>query len=308
MSLKGKDLISAGDLSASDIGAILKLARRVKQEGGRSRGALVGRAFALYFEKPSLRTRVSFEVGIAQLGGRAIYLNKNTTHAERGETLPDAARVLSRYVDGIIFRANRHSAVNEMAACADVPVINALSDMEHPCQALTDIFTIFEKKGRRKKLKIAYIGDGNNVSNSLLWVCAKLGLHIALACPDGYEPDAAVLKKTRIAASESGGIIELHSAAEPAVRGADVIYTDVWVSMGQEAEMKARKKAFRRFKVDERLLNLAAPDAIFMHDMPAHRGEEVTAEVIDGDRSVVFDQAENRLYVQKAIMMMIFRR
>ncbi|MEW5947380.1 MAG: ornithine carbamoyltransferase [bacterium] len=304
-SLAGRDFLAVRDFSAGEIEAVLKLAGRLKRGGERSAGALEGKIFALYFEKPSLRTRVSFEAGILRLGGRAIYVNAESTHAARGEPLKDMARVLSRYVDGIIFRGFRHEDIEETALHADVPVINALSDLCHPCQALADAFTIFERKKKRKGLKIAYVGDGNNVAHSLIDVCAALGLEIALACPRGYEPDASVVKAARAAALETGGAISLHRAPRAAVKGADVVYTDVWVSMGQESETPARKNAFRGYGIDAGLLKLAAADAIFMHDLPAHRGEEVEPDVIDGGQSVVFDQAENRLYVQQAVLLML---
>lgn len=304
--LAGKDLISARDLSAQDIGEILTLAAKLKRSRGKCEQTLKGKFFALYFEKQSLRTRVSFEVAISEMGGRSLYMDSRTTHAERGESIPDMARVLSRYVHGIIFRAHRHQDVEDMAFHADIPVINALTDFAHPCQALTDVFTIREFKKKTKGLKVAYVGDGNNIAHSLLWVCAKAGMNFALACPEGYGPDPYVLKAARENALESGAEIELHAKPADAVDGADVVYTDVWVSMGQEEGAARRRKAFKGYRVTKKLMERAAPDAIFMHDLPAHRGEEVAAEVIDGEQSVVFDQAENRLHVQKAILTLIF--
>lgn len=304
--LRGKDLLSVRDLTARDIGEILSLAGKLKLSRGKCEQSLKGKTIALYFEKPSIRTRVSFEVGICEMGGRPIYIDSRTTHAERGESVPDMARVLSRYVHGIVFRAHRHQDAEEMAFHAEVPVINALTDLTHPCQALTDIFTIYEFKKKTKRLKLAYIGDGNNVAHSLLWACAKMGINFSLACPEGFGPDPHVLMAAREIARESGAEITLHAKPADAVEEADAVYTDVWVSMGQEESAIRRRKAFKGYCVTKKLMERAAPEAIFMHDLPAHRGEEVAPDVIDGERSVVFDQAENRLHVQKAILTLIF--
>ncbi|HWO71958.1 MAG TPA: ornithine carbamoyltransferase, partial [Dehalococcoidia bacterium] len=263
---------------------------------------LQGKTIAMLFEKPSLRTRVSFEVGMRQLGGSAIYLSQAEVGLGQREPVKDVARVLSRYVSAIVARTYAQSTLEELAASADAPVVNALSDDEHPCQALADLLTVKEKKGRLGGVRIAFVGDGNNVSSSLAITCALAGADFAIASPEGYALSPAVLAVARDWARQTGGRIETVTLPEEAVRGADVVYTDVWTSMGQEAAWRERLEAFQGYQVDSKLMSLAKPDAIFMHDLPAHRGEETVDEVIEGEQSVVFDQAENRLHAQKALL------
>jgi len=234
-----------------------------------------------------------------------VFLNASSTHTERGEPFKDTARVLSRYAHGIVFRANRHEDVLEMAEHSEIPVINALCDHTHPCQALADLLTIYEHKGRGNKIKVTYVGDGNNVATSLMWILAKAGINFTLACPDGYKPEEGLIKSTSACAAASGSMLEIISNPVEAVTGADVVYTDVWISMGDEEQAEQRLKAFDGFTVDGKLMSHAKPDAVFMHDMPAHRGEEVLSEVIDGPKSIVIDQAENRLHAQKAAMTLL---
>lgn len=302
--LHGKDLLSLGELTVSEVRRIIDLAARMKSGRKPCGDCLAGKTIVLYFEKPSLRTRLSFEIAVMQLGGKVIYVNSDTTHSRRGEPLKDTARVISRYADGIVYRAMRHRDIEELAEYADVPVINALSEYSHPCQGLADYLTIVEKKPKRK-LSLAYVGDGNNVAHSLLYICSKMGIDIAVACPKNFQPDAGVLERAGRCAAKSGAAIRIVHAPEEAVRGTDVVYTDVWISMGQEKETERRRRAFKGYKVDRRLMSLAKPDAIFMHDLPAHRGEEIDEDVIEGPQSVVFDQAENRLHAQKAILALI---
>jgi ornithine carbamoyltransferase len=303
--LHGKDLLSLGDLTVSQVKSIIDLSLRMKSGETPCSTCLKGKTVILYFEKPSLRTRLSFEIAVMQLGGTIIYVNSDTTHSRRGEPLKDTARVISRYADGIVYRAMHHRDILEVAEYAEVPVVNALSDLSHPCQGLADYLTIVEKRGKWKKLRLAYVGDGNNVAHSLLYICSKMGIDISVACPKGFDPDSSVLERAGKCAEKSGAKINIVRKPADAVNGANIVYTDVWVSMGQEKETERRKNAFRGFKVDEQLMKLAAQDAIFMHDLPAHRGEEVDEDVIEGRQSVVFDQAENRLHVQKAILALI---
>jgi ornithine carbamoyltransferase len=256
----------------------------------------------MIFEKSSTRTRVSFEVGMFQLGGHALFLSKNDLQLGRGETVDDTARTMSRYLDGIMIRTYGHGNVVELARGATIPVINGLTDLSHPCQALTDYMTIYEQKGSLQGLKIAYVGDGNNMAHSLMIGACKLGMHIAVATPENYEPDADVTAITQETAKLNGGRYTFHHNPVEAVKDADIIYTDVWASMGFEAEQAAREIAFKPFQVNAKLAKHAKANYIFMHCLPAHRDEEVTAEVIDGKHSIVFDQAENRLHAQKAIM------
>ncbi len=295
-----QDLISLHDFYAKDIQKFLALASdlKTKQKNSQPHEYLKGKTLAMIFEKPSTRTRVSFEVGMWQLGGQAINLAAEDIQPGRRESWTDIGRTLSRYVDGIMMRTFGHEKVLELAKAATVPVINALTDRLHPCQALADIFTVKEKKGRLEKIKMAYLGDGNNVCHSLMYAAAKVGLELAIACPRGYEPDGKILKE----ALADGGSIVLTRDPKAAVKDADVIYTDVWASMGQEKEAAKRRKIFKPYQVNSSLVKLAKKDVIVMHCLPAHRGEEITDEVIDGPHSVVFDQAENRLHVQKAIM------
>jgi ornithine carbamoyltransferase len=256
----------------------------------------------MIFEKSSTRTRVSFEVGMTQLGGHALFLSPNDLQLGRGETIADTARVLSRYVDGIMYRAFRHEDVRELARHATVPVINGLDDREHPCQIIADLLTIQESKGSLKRLKLAYVGDGNNVCNSLLLGSAIVGMAMTAACPPGFEPNPEILEEARQIAKEKGSSLEVVHDPKSGVRGADVVYTDVWVSMGQEKDREKKEQVFRPFQVNAKLLDHAKPDAVVMHCLPAHRGLEITDDVIDGPRSIVLDQAENRLHAQKAIL------
>lgn len=307
--LRCKDLLSITDLSREELTYLLETSKLFKSRyyaGERVIKVLVGKSLAMIFQKPSTRTRVSFEVAMHELGGYALYLNWNDLQLGRGETVADTARVLSRYVDGIVARVLRHSDLVELAKYSSVPVINALSDLEHPCQTLADLLTIWEKKGRLEGIKVAFLGDGtDNVLNSLLLASAKLGMHISIATPLGYDPKRDVLKVAEEDAAKYGSVIEVVRDPEMAVRGADVIYTDVWVSMGQESERAKRVAELSRYKVTVDLVKLAKEDVIFMHCLPAKRGEEVVDEVIDGNWSVVWDQAENRLHTQKAVLALL---
>ncbi|OGP92283.1 MAG: ornithine carbamoyltransferase [Deltaproteobacteria bacterium RBG_16_54_18] len=301
-----KDFISIYDLTPAEIETILHKAAEIKgmhpAAGGTYR-PLEGKALAMVFEKPSTRTRVSFEVGMYQLGGHALSLNPQESQLGRGEPIADTARVLSRYVDGIMIRTFAHTRVEEMARFASIPVINGLSDLLHPCQILSDIFTITEKRGDNyRKLKVAYVGDGNNVANSWINGAVRLGFALSLACPPGYGPDAQILARAQ---AEGGSRIILTHDPQEAVEQAHVINTDVWASMGQEKEQAKRRKAFQGYQVNADLLSRARPDCLVMHCLPAHRGEEITNEVLEGPQSVVFDQAENRLHVQKAILILL---
>jgi len=263
---------------------------------------LIGKTLGLLFEKPSTRTRVSFEAGINQLGGQSLFLSAAEIQLSRGESVADTAHVLSRYLDGLVIRTYDQATVEEWAREATIPVINGLTDLCHPCQALSDLLTIKEKKGALAGLKIAYVGDGNNVANSLIECAAKMGLAISLGCPTGYEPDQRVVDQARVEADKTGADIALTKDPQVAVKDADVVYTDVWVSMGQEQEQSRRVKTLAPYQVNERLLKSAKPDAIVMHCLPAHRGQEIATGVLDGPQSVVMDQAENRLHMQKAIL------
>jgi ornithine carbamoyltransferase len=298
--MRGRDLLSIADLTPQELDMLVHTALSMKRDG--SRPVLEGKTIAMLFEKPSLRTRVSFEVGMKQLGGSAIYLSQAEVGLGQREPISDVARVLSRYVSGIVVRTYAQQALTDLAAAADVPVINALSDDEHPCQALADLLTVREKKGRIEGLRIAFIGDGNNVSASLAIAAALSGAQFVIASPEGYSLPPEVLQTARSWAKKTGGAIESVVRPEDAVQGADVVYTDVWTSMGQESARRARLEAFQEYQVNENLMALARPDAIFMHDLPAHRGEEIVDAVIEGPQSVVFDQAENRLHAQKALL------
>jgi len=299
--MKGKDLLSISDLTPDEAWGIINRAIRIKKRKVMS-SILAGKTLALIFEKPSLRTKVSFDVAMYQLGGHSVYLSQAEVGLGSREPIADAARTLSRYVDIIVARTFAHATVESLAKYATVPVINALSDGEHPCQALADILTIYEKKGKLEGLTVAYIGDGNNVSNSLMLACALVGVNFRIASPKGYEFSNEVVNIGRRSSRKSGAKISLLKQPKEAVEGADVVYTDVWTSMGQEAEAAKRRKAFAGYQVDARLMKLAAKDAIFMHPLPAHHDEEVAPGIIDSKQSVVFDQAENRLHVQKAIL------
>ncbi len=300
LSLKGRDLVTWLDYTAEEVHELLNVAQYLKKNP-RSK-SLEGKILGMIFEKSSTRTRVSFEAGMLQMGGHAIYLNSRDIQLGRGESIEDTARVLSSYVDGIMIRTFETEKVTQLAASSSVPVINGLCDTYHPCQALADVLTILETKGTLKGVKAVYIGDGNNVAHSFMILCAKLGMDVVVSCPEGYEPKADIIGKTVELAANSGGSFTLTSDPIEAVNGADVVYTDVWASMGQEEEALKRLEDFKGYQVNEGLLAHAAPDVTFLHCLPAHREEEVTADVIDGPHSAVFQQAENRLHVQKAIL------
>jgi ornithine carbamoyltransferase len=297
------DLLTGMEWSPAQIRELLHLAADVKAHPDRYRGALAGRFLALIFEKPSLRTRVTFEVGISSLGGASVFLDHTESRLGQRESIPDVAKNLERWVQGIVARTFTQESIDSLAENASIPVINALSNRYHPCQALSDFFTLEERFGGLRGLKLAYVGDGNNVCHSLLSIGARAGAHIRLATPAGYSPDPSVISEAKRTARETRGKIELCASPEEAVADAQAIYTDVWTSMGQEEELGAREAAFAGYQVNEALLTQAAPDAVFMHCLPAHRGSEVSQEVIDSPRSIVFDQAENRLHMQKAILL-----
>jgi ornithine carbamoyltransferase len=297
------DLLTGAEWNAAQVKELFRLSADVKAHPERYKSALAGRFLAMIFEKPSLRTRVTFEVGIASLGGTAIYLDHADTHLGDREAIPDVARCLSRWVHGIVGRVFSQEGLEILAAHATVPVINALSDVYHPCQTLCDFFTLEEKFGSVRGLKFAYVGDGNNVCHSLMIAGAQVGAHVRIATPAGYEPDAEIVASARRDAAATQGTIELFHAPDEAVAGAQAVYTDVWASMGQESETEARAKIFAPYQVNARLMSHAASDAVFLHCLPAHRGSEVTDEVMESPRSVIFDEAENRLHVQKAILL-----
>ncbi len=298
-----RDLTSIFDLSETEIEGLIKEAVRLKKEKKRSL-PLQGKTLAMIFEKSSTRTRVSFEAGMYQLGGMALYLNSTDLHLGRGETIQDTARTLSRYVDCIMIRTFAHDNVTQLANAASVPVINGLSDLSHPCQILSDLLTVYEKKGDYKKPVYAYIGDGNNVLNSWIEAAGILGLNLKIATPALHKPSQAILKKSLAMNPKS---VTLYDNPADAVRDADIVYTDVWVSMGQEDLREEKLKAFSGFQINDSLLKHARPDAIVMHCLPAHRGEEITSGVLDGRQSVVFDQAENRLHMQKALLKFLIK-
>jgi ornithine carbamoyltransferase len=300
----GKDLLTVSAISPAQVAGLLRLAAELKAKRGRGvvYQPLIGATLGLLFEKPSTRTRVSFEAGMNQLGGQSLFLSTADIQLCRGETIADTARVLSRYLDGLVVRTYDHAIVEEWAQQATIPVINGLTDLFHPCQALSDLLTIREKKGTLKGVKLAYVGDGNNVSNSLIEAAVKVGMIVNVACPNGYEPDQRIVDLAREEAVKTGASVTLTENPHMAVKEADVIYTDVWISMGREREQSRRLKILAPYQLNERLLKEARPDAIVMHCLPAHRGQEITASVLDGDHSVVLDQAENRLHMQKAIL------
>lgn len=301
-----RDLLSMLDLEKDLIG-ILELATSIKNrtKAGEPYEPLRGKSLAMIFEKASTRTRVSFEVGMTQLGGHALFLSPSDLQIGRGETIADTARVLSRFVDGIMYRAYKSENVRELAKHASVPVINGLDDKEHPCQIVADLMTILEHKGTLKGLKLAYVGDGNNVCNSLLVGCAEVGMHVTAGTPKGFEPDPRLLSEARRIGKTTGARVEVVHDPFEAVRDADVVYTDVWVSMGMEKEKAERERTFTPYQINARLLTAAKKDAIVMHCLPAHRGLEIADEVVDGPQSVVFDEAENRLHAQKAILVQL---
>jgi len=300
-----KDFISIKDLSREEIEEIFALTAELKKDKSKFSRALSGKTLVLVFQKPSNRTRVSFEVGMYQLGGNSMYLAPNEINLGVRESIKDVAKTLSRYVDAIVLRTFKHKDVLEMAQYSTVPVINGLSDFSHPCQALADVYTIREKLSRPKEKILAYIGDGNNVCHSLLYACAKVGLNMNVATPKGYEPDKIALKEAKSIAQENNASINLFNNPKDAVRNADVVYTDVWASMGEEGEAKIRKKLFKEFQINNNLIKLSKKNVFIMHCLPAHRGEEITDEVIDSQNSIVFDQAENRLHIQKAILIIL---
>ncbi|MDI3533657.1 MAG: ornithine carbamoyltransferase [Thermosediminibacterales bacterium] len=305
--MKGKDIITIHDLSSKEVFHILKTTEFLKEKAkkGEVYQPLKGKTLGMIFHKASTRTRISFEVAIWQLGGYGLFLNKNDLQLNRGETIADTAKVLSRYLDAIMIRTYDHEDVLVLAEYADIPVINGLTDLTHPCQVLADLFTIYEKKGRLSGLKLAYIGDGNNMAHSLMYGCAKVGMNIAIASPKGYEPKEDIFISAKKDAEITGSSILITNDIEEAVKDADVLYTDVWASMGQEAEREKRIKAFQGYQINKALLKKAKQNAIVMHCLPAHRGEEITDEVMDGPQSVVFDEAENRLHTQKAILTLV---
>ena len=296
-----RHLVSAADLTREQVLGLFELAADLKQrwKEGRRGAPLAGRSLALIFEKPSLRTRVTFEVGVLQLGGRGVYLAGHEIGLGTRESVPDVARNLSRWVDGIVARVFAHATVTGLATNASIPVINALSDFEHPCQALADWFTLWQRGLDPAKTRLAWIGDGNNVCHSVVLVGALLGASMIVACPPGYEPDPDVVAHAR----RLGGTLEVTEDARRAATDADVVYTDVWVSMGQEAQRVARQEAFSRYQLNDTLVGFAKPTALVMHCLPAHRGEEITDAVLDGPRSIVLDQSENRLHAQKAVIL-----
>jgi ornithine carbamoyltransferase len=301
-----RDIISVMDMR-EDFENILASAAKMKKEPrkGQKQDFLKGKVLGMVFEKPSLRTRVSFEVGMAQLGGKALYIGPEEVSIGKRESVSDVANVLSRYVNAILYRAFSNQTLRELAKHASVPVINGLDDIEHPCQCAADLLTVMEKKGKLKGLQLVYVGDGNNVCNSLLLGCALTGMNMRAATPRDFKPNADILSKAQEIAKEKGGKIETLSNPYQAVEGADVIYTDTWVSMGQEAEKQTRENLFLPYQVNDKLAEKANKDYIFLHCLPAHRGLEVSAEVIDGPHSVVFDEAENRMHAQKAILVAV---
>ncbi|MDD1766986.1 MAG: ornithine carbamoyltransferase [Methanomassiliicoccales archaeon] len=301
-----RDLISILDIK-DDIKEILSLAELLKSGKQDAACSLSGKSLAMIFEKSSTRTRVSFEVGMAQLGGHALYLSPKDLQMGRGETISDTAKVLSHYVDGIMYRAFKHEAVLELAKSATVPVINGLDDLEHPCQVVADLLTVKEHKGGFEGIRMAYVGDGNNVCNSLLLGAAVVCMDFVAGCPEGHLPNERIVRKAAGIAKENRCTSRVVSDPKEAVKGADVVYTDVWISMGQEAESGTKEKDFIAFQVNPSLMKHAKKDCIVMHCLPAHRGMEIVEEVIDGPNSVVFDQAENRLHAQKAIMLTLMR-
>ncbi len=307
MGLKNKDLLSIHDLTVGEVATILDVAKKLKrkQKNGEPHQYLKGKTLAMLFSKASTRTRTSFEVGFWQLGGHPIYLSDSASQIGRGEPIRDTARVLSRMVDGIMIRTFSHDSVVELAKYATVPVINGLTDLLHPCQALTDMFTIQEKMAVLKGRKLVYVGDGNNMAHSLMYACAKVGMNMVCASPQGYQPDPEVLAEAQEDAAQTGCTITVEEDLFKAAQGADVLYTDVWTSMGEEAEREVRFKALHNYQINQALLDVARPECIVLHCLPAHRGEEITEDVLEGPHSVVFDEAENRLHVQKAIMALL---
>lgn len=298
-----KDFLTLLDLTSDELHSLLRRAAEFKSGKDASACPLIGKSIGLMFNKTSTRTRISFQTGIYQLGAQAIYINTNELQLGRGESLEDTARVLSRYLHGIVIRTYEHSIIEKLAGNATIPIINGLTDLHHPCQALADILTIQETKGRLKDVRMAYIGDGNNVANSLIEAALLTGIDLVLACPQGLEPDSRIYEYAR----SGGAKVKVLTDPSDAAKNADVLYTDVWISMGQEKEVERKKKKFEGYQINSRLVSLAKRDAIVMHCLPAHRGEEITDEVIDSPQSVVIDQAENRLHTQKALLEMLVK-
>ncbi|TKC18264.1 ornithine carbamoyltransferase [Robertmurraya kyonggiensis] len=309
LNIKGKDLLTLADYSSETIEGLLDLAIQLKNAhlSGEETPFLKGKILGLIFDKPSTRTRVSFEAGMLQLGGQVIHLNGQELQLGRGEPVSDTAKVLSHYIDAVMIRTFSHKKVEELAEHATIPIINGLTDLYHPCQALADLLTVIEVKGSLNGIKMAYIGDGNNVAHSLMIAAAKTGMKLAVASPKGYEPNAVVLSKAQEFAKQTGAEIIVTNSPSEAVVDADVIYTDVWTSMGQEAENEQRLKDFEGYQVNEELVKGAKDDFMFLHCLPAHREEEVTAAIIDGKHSYVFQQAGNRLHAQKALLVEILK-
>lgn len=299
-----KHFISLADVTPEEFSNLLDLADRLKQEhkAGKASKPLAGKTLGMIFSKSSTRTRVSFEVGMYQLGGHALFLSSNDIQLGRGETIADTAKVLSRFVDGIMIRTFSHRDVVDLSLYGTIPVINGLTDLMHPCQAVADLQTVREHRGALAGLKLAYLGDGNNVANSLLHACALAGMTVAIASPEGYECDPVCIAEATLIAKQTGAKIVLTQSPQEAIADADAVYTDTWVSMGQESEKQKRVAIFQHYQVNERLMSLAKPGAVFLHCLPAYRGLEVTESVIDGPQSVIFDEAENRLHAQKAIL------
>lgn len=304
-----RDFLTICDFTTKEIDSLLIRAKELKsmQKNRIEHPALKGRTLGLLFEKQSTRTRISFEVAIIQSGGHSIYLSPNQIQMGRGEEIGDTAQVFSRYLDAIVIRTYSHHKIEEWAQYSNIPVINGLTDRHHPCQVVSDMLTIMEKKGRLRGIRIAYVGDGNNVAHSLIEGAAAMGMEIRLASPKGYEPDKAIADKGRRLAKETGAIVEILQEPHDAVRDADVVYTDVWTSMGQEGEEENRKGIFRGYQINRELMGRAKDDAIIMHCLPAHRGEEITEEMVESPQSVIFDQAENRLHMQKALLEMLMK-
>lgn len=305
---KGRDFLALADYTTEDLTYFLDVADALKaeQKNGGTMGYLPGRTLGMLFTKSSTRTRVSFQTGIYQLGGTGLFLSGNDLQIGRGEPIKDTARVLSRYLDAIMIRTFAHSDVEELAKYADIPIINGLTDLLHPCQVLADLQTIREHKGTLKGLKMTYIGDGNNMAHSLMYGASKMGMDITLACPENYLPDAAIVARAKEFAQDQGSLVQVYQNPKEAAEGADVVYTDVWASMGQEQEAIQRRAAFEGiYQVNDDLLAVTKEDSIVLHCLPAHRGEEITEEVMEGKHSVVFDEAENRLHAQKAVMALL---
>jgi len=307
VNMKGKSLLTIHELTLEEVWQIFELSKSLKEKrlSGEPHRLLEGKKLGMIFSKPSTRTRVSFEVGIFELGGTGLYFNQNDLQLKKSENVSDTAKVLSRYLDGIMIRTFDHQDVVDLATFGSIPIINGLTDLHHPCQVLADLFTVLEKKRTLQGLKLAYIGDGNNMAHSLLHGCAKVGMNISIASPSGYTPLDSVVAESQKDAKYMGSTIEILNDPIAAVKDADIVYTDVWASMGQEKEAQERKTKFMKYQINPELVKHAKDDYLFMHCLPAHRGDEVVNEVIDSANSVVFDEAENRLHVQKAVMALV---